>query len=73
MNKEELLAKSMRERALRLSGYRVLTEEDLVDLDEELKKMYFNAGRWAGGSKDWTARKAYEQYMKREDNADNNN
>lgn len=28
---------------------------------EELKKLYFNAGRWAGGARDHTARKAFEQ------------
>jgi hypothetical protein len=28
---------------------------------EELKKLYFNAGRWAGGARDYTARQAFEK------------
>lgn len=32
----------------------------LAKLDE-MKKLYFNAGRWAGGARDFTARQAYEQ------------
>lgn len=27
---------------------------------DSLKKIYFNAGRWAGGARDQTARKAFE-------------
>jgi hypothetical protein len=53
----ELLAKSMREDAL-LSEAPDTIYEIMYQPSEEQKKMYFNAGRWAGGSKDYTARQA---------------
>lgn len=28
---------------------------------EQMKKLYFNAGRWAGGARDKTAKDAFEQ------------
>ncbi len=69
----ELLARNMRSRALEISGYRVLTDQDLIDLSEELQKMYFNAGRWVAGDRDWTAREAFNKYNERENIAANNN
>lgn len=69
----ELLAREMRARALEISGYRVLTDQDLVDLSEELQKMYFNAGRWVAGDRDWPAREAFQKMNERENNADSNN
>jgi hypothetical protein len=60
----ELLAKKMREHALRIEA-----EEEKEDLSERkhrqdqldaLKKLYFNAGRWAGGARDKTAREAFQ-------------
>ena len=69
----ELLAKLMREKALLEEGGDLAPTAtiDLVAIAlakrkkeaklEELKKLYFNAGRWVAGSQDWTARKAYEK------------
>jgi hypothetical protein len=60
----EQLAKKMREHALRIEA-----EEEKEDLSERkrrqdqldaLKKLYFNAGRWAGGARDKNAREAFE-------------
>ena len=60
----ELLAKKMREHALRIEA-----EEEKEDLSERkrrqdqldaLKKLYFNAGRWAGGARDKNAREAFK-------------
>jgi hypothetical protein len=33
---------------------------------EAFKKLYFNAGRWAGGARDHIAREAFETYNQRE-------
>ena len=61
----ELLAKKMREHALRIEA-----EEQKEDLSERkrrqdqldaLKKLYFNAGRWAGGARDKNAREAFQK------------
>ncbi len=72
----ELLAKKMREEALASESYwtrkveemkaererleqerRVKEEQDL----EELKKLFFNAGRYAGGARDKTAIEAWNK------------
>ena len=53
----EELAKEMRLAAL--DGYKILTGPELLELREDLQKLYFNAGRWAGGSRDWQAREAH--------------
>ena len=55
-SKVEELARDMRIAAL--DGYKILTGPELLELREDLQKLYFNAGRWAGGSKDYTARQA---------------
>jgi hypothetical protein len=68
----EQLAKTMRERALLIEGDESLSEtlaidalavskakEDKRKQVENLKKLYFNAGRWVGGARDQTARKAF--------------
>jgi hypothetical protein len=61
----ELLAKKMREHALRIEA-----EEEKEDLSERkrrqdqldaLKKLYFNAGRWAGGARDRNAKEAFQK------------
>jgi hypothetical protein len=61
----ELLAKKMREHALRIEA-----EEEKEDLSERkrrqdqldaLKKLYFNAGRWAGGARDKNAKEAFQR------------
>jgi hypothetical protein len=75
----ELLAKAMRERALLIEGDESLSESlgiDKVAIDkakenkrtqvENLKKLYFNAGRWVGGARDYTAREAFTKMKARE-------
>jgi hypothetical protein len=61
----EQLALKMREHALRIEA-----EEEKEDLSERkrrqdqldaLKKLYFNAGRWAGGARDKNAREAFQK------------
>ena len=73
MKDPELVAWSMREAALEHKEIeREPIPEPLVVIrqvyspTEEQKKLYFNAGRWAGGSRDWVARKAYEELMNSE-------
>ena len=74
----ELLAKEMRERALLIEGNQELSQKDLRGIQlkrekekklaqvEAMKKLYFNAGRWAGGARDHIAREAFEAYNQRE-------
>jgi hypothetical protein len=61
----EQLALKMREHALRIER-----EEEKEDLSERkrrqdqldaLKKLYFNAGRWAGGARDKTAKECFQR------------
>ena len=61
--KAEKILRSMRERALTIEDLPAGVEAHKsapVDL-EPIKKLYFHAGRWAGGARDWTARKAFEK------------
>lgn len=73
----EQLAKTMRERALLIEGDDRLSESlgvDPVAVEEakerkrkqveNLKKLYFNAGRWVGGARDYNARQAFEKIRK---------
>jgi bacterioferritin (cytochrome b1) len=72
-SRTELLAKEMRERALLIEGNPTLTVKELQGIRlqkakekqlakvEAMKKLYFNAGRWAGGARDHIAREAFEQ------------
>lgn len=73
----ELLAKQMRERAIRIEveqsantaqrKSRQLPKLEYKSIDdriEELKRLYFNAGRWSGGSRDHKARMAFQQIEK---------
>jgi hypothetical protein len=68
----EQLAKTMRERALLIEGDDSLSETLAIDAIkvakakehkrkqvENLKRLYFNAGRWVGGARDQTARAAF--------------
>jgi hypothetical protein len=68
------LARYMRERALLIDGDETLNEKSLQDFGqvqlakakkvqrvEDLKKLYFNAGRWVGGARDYAARVAFEK------------
>ena len=58
-SKIEELARDMRIAAL--DGYKILTGPELLELREDLQKLYFNAGRWAGGSRDYIARQAAQE------------
>tara|TARA_R110000822_G_scaffold227813_1_gene360452 strand:- start:85 stop:321 length:237 start_codon:yes stop_codon:yes gene_type:complete len=72
-DKVNQLAKEMRERALLITSNPQLTHKQLkgnlleiekrnqVERVENLKKLYFNAGRWAGGARDHSAREAFEK------------
>jgi hypothetical protein len=67
------LAKEMRERALLMTANPDLTAKELqgnlleiqkrnqLERVENMKKLYFNAGRWSGGSRDHVAREAFEK------------
>lgn len=72
--KPDDLARLMRERALlidsdeslnekSLTNYAVIQKEKAKRIEklEELKKFYFNAGRWVGGARDHVARAAFER------------
>ena len=61
----EKLARKMRERALNIEA-----REEKKDLSERkrnqdqldaMKKLYFHAGRWAGGARDRTAKAAFQK------------
>lgn len=72
-NRLEELARRMRERALVLEGNPEFTAKQLQGIEikriaaerkaklEDLKKLYFNAGRWAGGARDYVAREAFQK------------
>jgi hypothetical protein len=75
----EKLAKAMRERALLIEGDDSLSESLTIDQIaiskakeakqkqvENLKKLYFNAGRWVGGARDKNAREAFVTIKQRE-------
>jgi hypothetical protein len=49
-----------------LDGYKILTGPELLELREDLQKLYFNAGRWAGGARDHNARVAFITMRERE-------
>lgn len=67
----ELVAKEMRERALLLTANPGIPDKQLqgqkleiekrnqIERVEQMKKLYFNAGRWAGGARDHVAREAF--------------
>ena len=61
----EELAKKMRERAIKIEQ-----EAPQREIDERIKrqgeieliqKLYFNAGRWAGGARDRKAKEAFQK------------
>lgn len=58
----EALAKEMRERALQKPEPYVIYEK-VYQPSEEQKKLYYHAGRFAAGARDWTARQAYENLV----------
>ena len=65
------MAKEMRERALLVTANPELSHKqlkgNLLEIEkrnqrervEQMKKLYFNAGRWAGGARDHVAREAF--------------
>ena len=69
----EQLAKEMRESALLRTANPQLSHKQLrgqvleiekrnqLERVERMRKLYFNAGRWAGGSRDHTAREAFKK------------
>lgn len=61
----EELAKRMRDRALAIEATEKKESESIrlarQQRLENLKKVYFNAGRWAGGARDKTAKEAFER------------
>jgi len=66
MNIEEL-AQKMRDRAIQIEREIIRDfEAERREKEKELaiqkmQKLYFNAGRWAGGARDRTAKEAYER------------
>lgn len=77
--KPDDLAKWMRDRALLIEGDENLDEHSLRDFAEvqaerekkirrveEMKKLYFNAGRWVGGARDHVAREAFHKMKAQE-------
>ena len=59
----ELIARDARGRALENSKHRVLTDKDRVDITQELKQLYFHAGRASAGARDYLAVEAYKRYQ----------
>ena len=71
--KTERLLREMRERAIVIENDPTLDLKSLhrlkvkierqkqLDQEQARLKLYFNAGRWAGGARDHTAREAFEQ------------
>jgi len=64
--KDELIARDARGRALENSKFRVLTNKDRVDITQEMKQLYFHAGRASAGARDYLAVEAYKHYQKLE-------
>jgi len=64
--KDELIARDARGRALENSKFRVLTNKDRVDITQEIKQLYFHAGRASAGARDYLAVEAYKSYQKLE-------
>lgn len=58
----ESVARWMREVALQKDGYSILTNKDLAEHHEQLIKIYYHAGRYAGGARDKTAEMAYRTF-----------
>lgn len=63
MDREDL-AKEMRLAAL--SDHKIVTLDELTVIRRQLLQLYYDAGRWKGGARDWAAREAFETYNQRE-------
>jgi len=48
------------------ANYKLLSTQDKVDISQQLKQLYFHAGRFSAGARDFTARDAYHEYNRRE-------
>ena len=63
----EELAQKMRDRAIKIESelmrdYEAERREKEKELAiQEMQKLYFNAGRWAGGARDRVAKQAFER------------
>jgi hypothetical protein len=61
----ETLAYKMRERAIDVERAESQQEKEIrkqrIQQLENLKSLYYNAGRWAGGARDKKAREAFER------------
>ena len=61
----EGLARKMRERALNIEARQEKKElserKRTQDQLDAMKKLYFHAGRWAGGARDRTAKAAFQR------------
>lgn len=63
----ELLARKMRDRAIQIESEIIRDyeaerrEKEKALAIQEMQKLYFNAGRYAAGARDRTARQAYER------------
>ena len=59
----EELAKKMRERALAIEEPQHVIDERIKRQGEIelIQKLYFNAGRWAGGARDKKAKEAFQR------------
>lgn len=62
----EYVARDARGRALENPQYRILTTKDKIDITQELKQVYFHAGRASAGARDYLAVEAYKRYQKLE-------
>jgi hypothetical protein len=62
----EYVARDARGRALENLKYRILTTKDKIDITQELKQVYFHAGRASAGARDYLAVEAYKRYQKLE-------
>jgi hypothetical protein len=63
----ETIAKWMREVALQKEGCAILTDKDLAEHHERLIKIYYHAGRYAGGARDKAAEMAYRTFERTTD------
>ena len=61
----EELASKMRQRALEIEAHEVKEAKSIQIARqrqlEAFKKLYYNAGRWAGGARDKVAKEAFER------------
>lgn len=63
----EELAQKMRDRAIKIESELMRDyeaerrEQEKALAIQEMQKLYFNAGRWAGGARDRVAKQAFER------------